>query len=119
MRAKGCDEVDVFYCESNNKNCSSRLGKIERKENSHTKEIGIRAIINKRQAIISTTNFDKKNINSIIDKVFEMAKVVPKNEYCGLANTYEVKKVDSSELSKLKLVDKKYTDEKITEKFLS
>ena len=87
-------------------------GKIERKENSHTKEIGIRAIINKRQAIISTTNFDQKNINSIIDKVFEMAKVVPKNEYCGLANTYEVKKVDSSELSKLKLVDKKYTDEK-------
>ena len=42
-----------------------------------------------------------------------MAKVVPKNEYCGLANTYEVKKVDSSELSKLKLVDKKkYTNEK-------
>ena len=32
LRAKGSDEVDVFYCESNNKNCSSRLGKIERKE---------------------------------------------------------------------------------------
>ena len=31
LRAKGSDEVDVFYCESNNKNCSSRLGKIERK----------------------------------------------------------------------------------------
>ena len=119
LRAKGSDEVDVFYCESNNKNCSSRLGKIERKENSHTKEIGIRAIINKRQAIISTTNFDQKNINSIIDKVFEMAKVVPKNEYCGLANTYEVKKVDSSELSKLKLVDKKNIPmKKITEKVL-
>lgn len=119
LRAKGSDEVDVFYCESNNKNCSSRLGKIERKENSHTKEIGIRAIINKRQAIISTTNFDKKNINSIIDKVFEMAKVVPKNEYCGLANTYEVKKVDSAELSKLKLVDKKNISmKKITETVL-
>ena len=99
LKTKGCDEADVFYCESNNKNCSSRLGKIEKKENSYTKEIGIRAIINKRQAIISSTNFDKKNIDRIVDKVFEMAKVVPKNEYCGLANTYEVKKVDNNILA--------------------
>ena len=119
LKAKGCDEADVFYCESNNKNCSSRLGKIEKKENSYTKEIGVRAIINKRQAIISSTNFDKKNIDRIVDKVFEMAKVVPKNEYCGLANTYEVKKVDSSELLKLKLLDKKNIPmKKIVEKVI-
>ena len=36
LKTKGCDEADVFYCESNNKNCSSRLGKIEKKENSYT-----------------------------------------------------------------------------------
>ena len=48
-----------------------------------------------------------------------MAKVVPKNEYCGLANTYEVKKVDSSELSKLKLLDKKNIPmKKIVEKVI-
>ena len=74
LRAKGSDEVDVFYCESNNKNCSSRLGKIERKENSHTKEIGIRAIINKRQAIISTTNFDKKILIALLIKFLKWQK---------------------------------------------
>ena len=60
LKTKGCDEADVLYCESNNKNCSSRLGKIDKKENSYTKEIGVRAIINKRQAIISSTTSEEK-----------------------------------------------------------
>ena len=107
LKKKGCDETDVFYYESHNKNCSSRLGKIEKKEKSHTKEIGIRAIINRRQAIISSTNFEKKNIEKVIDKVFEMAKVVPKNEYCGLANSYEIKNFKEKDLSNLLLTDNK------------
>ena len=32
LKVKGCDEVDVFYSESHNKNCSSRLGKIKKKK---------------------------------------------------------------------------------------
>ena len=79
----------------------------KKKKKSHTKEIGIRAIINRRQAIISSTNFEKKNIEKVIDKVFEMAKVVPKNEYCGLANSYEIKNFKEKDLSNLLLTDNK------------
>ena len=107
LKDKGCDQSDVFFCESNVQSCSSRLGKIEKKEDSFTKEIGIRAIVNNRQAIVSTTNFEKKNIENILDTVYQMAKVVPKNEYCGLANTYEVKKVNNEDINKLKLFDSK------------
>ena len=107
LKDKGCDQSDVFFCESSVKSCSSRLGKIEKKEDSFTKEIGIRAIVNNRQAIVSTTNFEKKNIENILDKVYQMAKVVPKNEYCGLATTYEVKKVNNEDIDKLKLFDTK------------
>ncbi len=107
LKDKGCDQSDVFFCESNVQSCSSRLGKIEKKENSFTREIGIRAIINQRQAIVSTSNFEKKSIENIIEKVYQMARVVPKNEYCGLANTYEVKNVNTNDIKKLKVFDNK------------
>ena len=80
--------------------------KPRKKKTSLTREIGIRAIINKRQAILSTTNFDKSNIDKVLNKVYEMAKVVPKNEFCGLVNTYEVK-INKKQILKLQISKKK------------
>ena len=34
-------------------------------------------------------------------------KVVPKNEFCGLANTYEVKKINKKQILKLQISEKK------------
>ena len=69
----GCHEADVFFSKSKTSSCSSRLGKIEKKEESSTNEIGIRAIINKKQSIVSTTNLEKQNVYNLTEKVVEMA----------------------------------------------
>ena len=90
LQKKGCDESDVFYSESRTICSSARLGKIEKTETSEVKEIGIRAIVGKKQSIISSTNLEQKNINNLIDKVVEMAKIVPTNEYCGLAKNDQI-----------------------------
>ena len=39
LKDKGCDQSDVFFCESSVQSCSSRLGKIEKKEDSFTKSV--------------------------------------------------------------------------------
>ena len=105
LQKLGCDESDVFFSKVDTISSSSRLGKIEKTEKSSVSEIGIRAIINKRQSIVSTTNLEKSNINILIDKAFQMAKVVPKNKFCGLAEPKRIKKVEKSEIKKLKIYD--------------
>ena len=90
LKKKGVEEADVVFSSSKNKSASCRLGEIEKTEESVTNEIGIRVIIKKRQSIISTTNIEHNNINSLIEKVIEMVKVVPKDEFCGLANNTQI-----------------------------
>ena len=103
----GCQESDVFFSKTTNMSCSSRLGKEENTESSSISEIGIRAILNKKQSIVSTTNLDKKNIEELIHKVFQMVKVVPENKYCGLAEPEDVMKFKKSDADLLKLNDPK------------
>ena len=68
-----------------------KIRKNKKTEVSEIKEIGIRAIINKKQSIVSSSKIEEKNIDKLIDKVVEMAKVVPRDEYCGLADKKEIK----------------------------
>lgn len=105
LKKMGCDQSDVFFSRVNTLSCSSRLGKIETTERSSTSEIGIRAIFNKRQSIVSSTNLEKNNIDQLVDKVFQMAKVVPKNQYCGLAEPVNIKKFNKNDIKKLQLCD--------------
>ena len=105
LKKAGSHESDVFYSKVKSLNSSSRLGKIEKTEESEVSEIGIRAIIDKKQSIVSTTNLDKTNIENLIDKVIGMAKVVPANEYCGLAPQEMVTKFDKNKFEDLNIYD--------------
>ncbi len=105
LSKKGCHEADVFFSNIKTSSCSSRLGKIEKKEESSTCEIGIRAIIDKKQSIVSTTNLETQNIYNLTEKVVDMAKVVPENQYCGLAESDQIKGVSKEEVEKLNLCD--------------
>ncbi len=105
LKKKGVDEADVAFYSSKNKSSSCRLGEIEKTEESVTNEIGIRAIIKNRQSIISSTNIEHSNINSLIERVIEMVKVVPKDEFCGLANNNQVSIPSKKDLESLELFD--------------
>ncbi len=119
LKKKGVEEADVVFSSSKNKSSSCRLGKIEKTEESITNEIGIRVIIKKRQSIISSTNIEYSNVNSLIEKVVEMVKVVPKNEYCGLAKESQVSIPNKNDLDGLELSDAYEPDKKeISDKVL-
>ncbi len=105
LKKKGVTESDVVYFESETISASSRLGKLEKTEKSEVQEIGIRAIINYRQSIISSTNLDKKNLDLLIDKVVDMAKFVPKDKYCGLAKEKQIFDKETDDLKKLDQFD--------------
>ena len=60
LKKMGCQESDVYFSKIKTLSSASRLGKIEKTEESMVSEVGIRAIVNKRQSIVSTTNLEKK-----------------------------------------------------------
>ncbi len=105
LKKKGAEEADVVFYSSKNKSSSCRLGQIEKTEESVTNEIGIRAIIKKRQSIISSTNIEHSSVNSLIEKVIEMVKVVPKDEYCGLAKSNQISIPNEKDVDNLELFD--------------
>ncbi len=105
LKNKGAAEAEVIFSNYQNKSASCRLGKVEKIEESETKEIGIRVIIKKKQSIISSTNIEHKNIDNLVDRVIEMAGVVPKDEFCGLANENIISKPKIEEIKKLELFD--------------
>ena len=104
LNKMGCHEADVFLSKSKTSSCSSRLGKIEKKEESSTNEIGLEQLLI-RSSPLSTTNLEKQNVYNLTEKVVEMAKVVPENQYCGLAESEKIKQVSKQEIKKLEICD--------------
>ncbi len=107
LKKKGCDQSDVFFLESSSKSSSRRMKNLEKNEQSENREIGIRAFLGKKQSIISSNNFSLKNIDLLIDRLFDMVSVVPENKFCGLADSKNIEEFNNEDFNKLNLFDPK------------
>mgnify|MGYP001188448228 CR=1 FL=1 len=105
LKNKGCDQCDVFLIDSLSMSSTQRLGKLEKNERSNSLEIGLRAIIGKKQSIISSTDININNVEKLISKVFEMATYVPENPHCGLANENLIYTFNKNEQKALEVFD--------------
>ena len=84
--AKGADAADAVHLESQSLTVAQRLGNPEKLERSESSDIGLRVFFGKRQAIVSSSDCSSEALKELIDRVIYMAKVVPEDPYCGLAN---------------------------------
>ena len=84
--AKQSDAVaaDVVYVEDLSLTATCRLGKIETIERSEGKEIGLRLLIGRKQAIVSTSDMTDVALNALVERAKSMALAVPEDPYCGL-----------------------------------
>ena len=110
--AKGADAADAVHIESQSLAVAQRLGRPEKLERSESSDIGLRVLFGKRQAIVSSSDASSKALEELIDRVISMAKVVPEDPYCGLAEKkqlvteiIDVDNFDPSEPSTETLVD--------------
>ncbi|MAH78519.1 MAG: modulator protein [Rickettsiales bacterium] len=108
LKKKGCDQSDVFLTKNFSISSSRRLGKLEKNEQSESYDLGIRAIVGKKQSIISSNNVNLKNIESLISNLYERVLVVPDNPNCGLLESTKVSSFDKKKFDSLDLYDSKY-----------
>ena len=84
-RRGGADAADVVYAEGTSLAMSCRLGKPENLDRSEGTDLGLRVLIGKRQAIVSTSDTGEAALSELVERAISMARVVPEDEFCGLA----------------------------------
>jgi PmbA protein len=82
----GADAADAVQVEGVSQSVACRLGQIEHAERSEGADMGLRVLIGRRQAIVSTGDLSESGMAQLVEKTIAMAKVVPEDPYAGLAD---------------------------------
>ncbi|HVA14571.1 MAG TPA: TldD/PmbA family protein [Stellaceae bacterium] len=81
----GADAADAVLFEGASLSHAQRLGKVEKLERSEGYDLGLRVLVGKRQAIVSSNDRSASALSELIERAIAMAKTVPEDPYCGLA----------------------------------
>jgi PmbA protein len=86
----GADAADAVLFESASLSHAQRLGKVEKLERSEGYDLGLRVLIGKQQAIVSSNDRSPAALSELLERAIAMAKTVPEDPYCGLAAPEEL-----------------------------
>jgi PmbA protein len=89
-RHAGADAADAVLFEGVSVSHAQRLGRTEKLERSEGYDLGLRVLIGKRQAMVSSNERGAERSGELIDRAIAMAKAVPEDPYCGLADPQEI-----------------------------
>jgi len=112
-RKAGAESADAIVVDGTSVSVTSRLGKLEQLERSEGGDIGLRVLIGKRQAIVSSSDRSRDALKELVERAVAMARTVPEDPYCGLAAPEQLAKslpaldiCDSAEISAETLIEK-------------
>ena len=89
-RKAGADAADAVLFEGVSLSHARRLGKTEKLERSEGQDLGLRVLIGKQQAIVSSSDRSPKMLAELVERTLAMARAVPEDPYCGLADPGEI-----------------------------
>jgi PmbA protein len=84
-RKLGADAADAVIGRSVSLSVGERLGKKEKLERAESRDLGLRVLVGKRQAIVSTSDFALVSLQELAERAVAMARAVPEDPFCGLA----------------------------------
>lgn len=85
-KGAGADACDAIVAEGTSSSLSCRMGAPEDLERSEGWDLGLRVLIGKRQACVSSSDPSPKALDELVERAVAMAKAVPEDAYCGLAD---------------------------------
>ena len=83
----GASDCDVVLAKSHGKSISCRFQKIEDLDEFNEKTIGIRALVDQRQAFVSSSDIEADNVDKLVTKCVEMAKLAPIDDTAVLGDS--------------------------------
>jgi len=86
----GADAADAVLFEGTSLSHARRLGKTEKLERSEGQDLGLRVLVGKQQAIVSSSDRLPKMLTELVERTVAMARAVPEDPFCGLADPAEI-----------------------------
>lgn len=84
-RRAGADAADAVLVASNALEAQCRLGKTEHVERAESADLGLRVFVGKRSAIVSASAVEPRRFAALAEQALAMARVLPEDEFAGLA----------------------------------
>jgi PmbA protein len=84
-RAAGADAADAVAVRGISLGIEVRDGAVEESESSEGDDLGLRVLVGKRQAVVSTNDLTG-DVRALAERAVAMAKVAPEDKFAGLAD---------------------------------
>lgn len=95
-RRAGADAADALIMRSQSLSIAQRLGAREKLERAESQDLGLRVLIGKRQAIVSTTDLSAKALQDVAERAVAIAKAAPEDPFLGLADPTQTAIADAA-----------------------
>ncbi len=102
-RKAGAEAADTLAVEGTSVSIDVRSGKLEHAERSEGVDIGLRVIIGKRQACVSSSDTRPETIDQMAERAVAMARLAPEDPTTGLADAAAL--ASERDVSRLELSD--------------
>jgi len=85
-RKAGADAADAVAVRGMSQGVEVRDGRVEEAERSEGDDVGLRVIVGRRQAVVSTNDIAGEGAAKLAERAVAMARVAPDDPYIGLAD---------------------------------
>ncbi len=82
----GADAADAVAVRGISQGVEVRDGRVEESERSEGDDVGLRVIVGKRQAVVSTNDVGGDGVARLAERAVAMARVAPDDDFIGLAD---------------------------------
>ena len=90
----GADSADTIATHGRSLGISVRENALEDIDSSESRDIGLRVMVGKRQACVSSSDISDENLTRLAERAVAMAKLAPEDPWCGLADADQLSKSD-------------------------
>ncbi|WJR79558.1 TldD/PmbA family protein [Bradyrhizobium sp. NP1] len=85
-RRAGADAADAVAVRGVSHGVEVRDGRVEESERSEGDDVGLRVLVGKRQAVVSTNDVSGDGVARLAERAVAMARVAPDDKFVGLAD---------------------------------
>ena len=85
-RSAGADAADAVAMRGVSLSVEVRDGAVEESERSEGNDMGLRVLVGRRQAVVSTNDLAGDSVAALAERAVAMARVAPEDKFAGLAD---------------------------------
>jgi len=91
-KRKGADAADAVMFSGASLAIAVRMGALEKLERSEARDLGLRVLIGKHQAIVSSNDFKRETLSTLVERAVATAREAPEDPYTGIADPDQLAK---------------------------